>query len=255
MSGTALRRVIGGWDESPSWPMESDKKVTDVFSMSLFPPTQDEIRVFLIDDHELIRRGLRDMLEDAPGLEVTGEAKDAAEALAFLPRANPHVLVMDVRLPDMSGVELCREVRSRHPEMRVLMLTSFEDQEALLGSILAGASGYLLKGTGQDELLDAIRRVAAGQSLVDPAVTATVFGRLREVDGGDPLSKLSAQERRILELIAQGLTNREIAAEIHLAEQTVKNYVSSTLTKLGLRHRTEAALFATGLAHEEQTGT
>ena len=237
--------------------MATGKEASEVSVMTLSAPTSkpEELRVFLIDDHELIRRGIRDMLDDAPGLVVTGEAQNAAEALSRIPHANPHVLVMDVRLPDMSGVELCREVRSRHPGMRVLMLTSFEDQEALLGSILAGASGYLLKGTGQDELVDAIRRVAAGQSLVDPAVTATVFGQLRKVDGGDPLSKLSAQERRVLDLIAEGLTNREIAAEIHLAEQTVKNYVSSTLTKLGLRHRTQAALFATGLTREERTGT
>lgn len=206
------------------------------------------VRVFLLDDHEVVRRGLRDLLEVDGDLEVVGEAGTAAEALSRIPPTKPDVAVLDVRLPDGNGVEVCREVRSRHPEIRCLILTSFSDDEALFQSIMAGASGYLLKEIAGTDLVDAVRRVAGGQSLLDPAVTARVLDRLRdgpETDAG--LARLTAQERKILDLIADGLTNREIAAQVHLAEKTVKNYVSNLLTKLGMQRRTQAAVYAARL--------
>jgi DNA-binding NarL/FixJ family response regulator len=206
------------------------------------------VRVFLLDDHEVVRRGLRDLLEVDGDLEVVGEAGTAAEALSRIPPTKPDVAVLDVRLPDGNGVEVCREVRSRHPEIRCLILTSFSDDEALFQSIMAGASGYLLKEIAGTDLVDAVRRVAAGQSLLDPAVTARVLDRLRdgpETDAG--LARLTAQERKILDLIADGLTNREIAEQVHLAEKTVKNYVSNLLTKLGMQRRTQAAVYAARL--------
>ena len=209
------------------------------------------IGVFLLDDHEIVRRGVRELLESNDDMEVVGEAGTAEEALARIPATRPRVAVLDVRLPDGNGVEVCREVRSRLPEVQCLMLTSFSDDEALIDAIMAGAAGYVLKQIRGNDLADAIRRVARGESLLDPAVTRSVLDRLRNpapVD--DRLAQLTDQERRILDLIAKGMTNREIGNEMHLAEKTVKNYVSNMLTKLGMSRRTEAAVFATKLASE-----
>lgn len=203
--------------------------------------------MFLLDDHEIVRRGVRELLESEPGLIVVGEAGDGAGALARIPALMPDVAVLDVRLPDMDGVAVCRELRSRMPELRCLMLTSFSDDDALLDAILAGASGYVLKQIRGADLVGAIRTVAAGGSLLDPAVTRTVMDRLRGPAPGGVLSGLSDQERRVLELIGEGLTNREIGARMHLAEKTVKNYVSTLLGKLGLQRRTQVAVLATEL--------
>lgn len=213
----------------------------------------DEVRVFLLDDHEVVRRGLKDLLEGAGDLEVVGEASTAAEALARIPPTRPDVAVLDVRLPDGNGVEVCREVRTRHPEIQCLILTSFSDDEALFQAIMAGASGYLLKQVKGTDLVDAVRRVAAGQSLLDPAVTRRVLERLREPPEEDEaLARLTEQERAILELIAEGLTNRQIAERVHLAEKTVKNYVSNLLAKLGMERRTQAAVYAAKLADQRE---
>ncbi len=204
------------------------------------------VRVFLVDDHEVVRRGLRDLIEAEDDLEVSGEAGTAGMALAAIAKEPPDVAVLDVRLPDGNGVEVCREIRARDPQIACLMLTSFGDDEALFDAIMAGAAGYLLKDVRAAGLLDAIRRVAQGESLLDPAVTGKVLERLRKGDEEDPrLASLSEQERRILEFIAQGLTNRQIAEQMHLAEKTVKNYVSNMLAKLGMQRRTEAAVFYT----------
>jgi two-component system response regulator DevR len=206
------------------------------------------IRVFLLDDHEVVRRGLRELLEAEGDVEVVGEAGSAEEALNRIPPTRPDVAVLDVRLPDGDGVEVCREVRSRHPEIQCLMLTSFSDDEALFQAIMAGAAGYLLKQIKGTDLLDAVRRVAEGQSLLDPAVTARVLERLRTGPETDErLEQLTDQERKILDLIADGLTNRQIAERVHLAEKTVKNYVSNLLAKLGMERRTQAAVFAASL--------
>ncbi len=213
----------------------------------------DEVRVFLLDDHEVVRRGLKDLLEGAGDLAVVGEASTAAEALARIPPTRPDVAVLDVRLPDGNGVEVCREVRTRHPEIQCLILTSFSDDEALFQAIMAGASGYLLKQVKGTDLVDAVRRVAAGQSLLDPAVTRRVLERLREPPEEDEaLARLTEQERAILELIAEGLTNRQIAERVHLAEKTVKNYVSNLLAKLGMERRTQAAVYAAKLADQRE---
>jgi DNA-binding NarL/FixJ family response regulator len=205
-------------------------------------------RVFLLDDHEIVRRGVRDLLEESGRIEVVGEAGTAAEALSRIPPTRPEVAVLDVRLPDGNGVEVCRDIRARHPEIRCVMLTSFSDDEALFQAIMAGASGYLLKQIKGPDIVDAIERVAAGQSLLDPAVTARVLERLRTPPEEDErLASLTPQERKVLELIAEGLTNRQIGERIHLAEKTVKNYVSNLLTKLGMERRTQAAVYAAGL--------
>ncbi len=204
--------------------------------------------MFLLDDHEVVRRGLRDMLDAEDDLTVVGEAGTADEALSRIPPTRPDVAVLDVRLPDGNGVEVCREVRSRHPEIQCLMLTSFADDEALFQAIMAGASGYLLKQIKGPDIVDAIRRVAAGQSLLDAAVTKRVLDRLRHPPEEDErLASLTDQERRILELIAEGLTNRQIADHVHLAEKTVKNYVSNLLAKLGMERRTQAAVYGAKL--------
>ena len=206
------------------------------------------IRVFVLDDHEVVRTGLRDLLESTGEFTVVGEAGTAAEALGRIPATRPDVAVLDVRLPDGNGVEVCREIRDAHPEVHCLILTSFADDEALFDSIMAGAAGYLLKDIKGPDLVDAIRRVAAGDSLLDPSVTGKVLERLRRGDEEDPrLAALSEQERRILSLIAEGLTNRQIAERMYLAEKTVKNYVSNLLAKLGMARRTEAAAFAARL--------
>jgi DNA-binding NarL/FixJ family response regulator len=207
-----------------------------------------KIRVFLLDDHEVVRRGLRELLEAEDDLEVVGEAGSAEDAMARIPPTRPDVAVLDVRLPDGNGVEVCREIRSTHPEIQCLILTSFADDEALFQSIMAGAAGYVLKQIKGTDLVDAVRRVADGQSLLDPAVTSRVLERLRTPPETDErLARLTEQERKILDLIADGLTNRQIAERVHLAEKTVKNYVSNLLTKLGMERRTQAAVYAAGL--------
>jgi DNA-binding NarL/FixJ family response regulator len=212
-------------------------------------------RVFLLDDHEVVRRGLRDLLE-AENVVVCGEAGTAAEALARIPPTHPDVAVLDVRLPDGNGVEVCREIRSQHPEVQCVMLTSFSDDEALFQAIMAGAAGYLLKQIKGTDLVDAIRRVADGQSLLDPAVTASVLSRLRDGPPKDErLERLTGQERKILDLIAEGLTNRQIAERVHLAEKTVKNYVSNLLAKLGMERRTQAAVFGAQMRDQHPAST
>jgi len=206
------------------------------------------IRVFLLDDHEIVRRGLRELLEAEDDLEVCGEASTAEEALARVPATKPAVAVLDVRLPDGSGVEVCRDLKSADPELQCLMLTSFADDEALFSAVMAGASGYVLKQIRGSDLVDAIRRVATGQSLIDPALTKRLMDRMRQPQEGDKrLAQLTAQERRILDLVAEGMTNRQIAAELYLAEKTVKNYVSNVLMKLGFARRTEAAVYVARL--------
>jgi two-component system response regulator DevR len=202
------------------------------------------VRVFLLDDHEIVRRGLREVFEAEADIEVVGEASNAAEAMARVPPARPDVAVLDVRLPDGSGIEVCRDLRAARPELKCLMLTSFADDDALFSAILAGASGYLLKQIRGTELVVAVRRVAQGQSLIDPALTARVMERLRGEREDPRIAKLSPQERRILDLIAEGKTNRQIGAEMFLAEKTVKNYVSNLLQKMGFSRRTEAAVYA-----------
>jgi two-component system, NarL family, response regulator DevR len=204
-------------------------------------------RVFLLDDHEVVRRGLRELLEQEDDIEVVGEAGTAEAALARIPPTRPDVAVLDVRLPDGDGVEVCREIRSRHAEIHCLMLTSFADDEALFSAIMAGASGYLLKQVKGTDLVDAIRRVGNGESLLDPAMTARVLERLRAPAAPDELATLTDQERRVLDLIAEGLTNRQIGERMFLAEKTVKNYVSNLLAKLGMSRRSEAAAFAARL--------
>lgn len=202
------------------------------------------MRVFLVDDHEVVRRGLNELFEPQADLEVVGEAGSAEEALARAPSVRPDVALLDVRLPGESGIELCRDLRAALPELRCLMLTSFADDDALFSAILAGASGYLLKDIRGPELVAAVRRVAAGQSLIDPALTASVMERLRGGRVDERIARLSPQERRILDLIAEGKTNRQIGAELYLAEKTVKNYVSNLLNKMGFSRRTEAAVYA-----------
>ncbi len=210
-------------------------------------------RVFLVDDHEVVRRGLKELLDGEDDIDVVGDAGTAGMALAGIAKTAPDVAVLDVRLPDGNGVEICREVRARDPRLSCLMLTSFSDDEALFDAIMAGAAGYLLKDIKGNDLLDAVRRVARGESLLDPSLTGKVLERLRQGDEQDPrLASLSEQERRILELIADGLTNRQIAEKMHLAEKTVKNYVSNLLSKLGMQRRTEAAVFYTQIERGEQ---
>lgn len=202
-------------------------------------------RVFLLDDHEIVRRGLRDLLEQEDDITVVGEAGSATEALARIPAIGPDVAVLDARLPDGSGIDVCRTIRSTHPEIAVIILTSYDDDDALFAAIMAGAAGYVLKQVRGHDLVEAVRRVATGQSLLDPVVTQRVLTRIREGDQqAGPLDQLTAQESRLLELIGEGLTNRQIAAEMFLAEKTVKNYVSQLLAKLGLQRRTQAAVLA-----------
>ncbi len=206
------------------------------------------IRVFLLDDHEVVRRGLRQLLEDAGDIEVVGESGLAAEATARIPALRPHVAVLDARLPDGSGIDVCRDIRSVDPTINALILTSYDDDEALFAAILAGASGYVLKQVGGSDLVETIRRVAAGQSLIDPTLTARVLDRVRNGEQSpEELSMLTEREREIITLIAECLTNRQIGNRLHLAEKTVKNYVSSILAKLGLESRTQAAVLATRL--------
>jgi DNA-binding NarL/FixJ family response regulator len=210
------------------------------------------IRVFLLDDHEVVRRGLRELLEVEDDLEVVGESGSAAEATRRIPALRPDVAVLDARLPDGSGIDVCRDIRSVDPSVHALILTSYDDDTALFAAIMAGASGYVLKDVRGNDLVDGIRRVAAGQSLLDPAVTARVLERLRNGPEMDPrLAGLTEQERRILDHIAEGKTNRQIGEQMFLAEKTVKNYVSSLLAKLGMQRRTQAAVFAATLNKTE----
>jgi two-component system, NarL family, response regulator DevR len=201
-------------------------------------------RVFVLDDHEMVRRGVTVLLDAEGDLEVVGEAETAEGALEGIVRTAPDVAILDVRLGDGDGVEVCREIRSRHPGIACLMLTSFTGADALSDAILAGAAGFLTKGVPGRDLVDAVRRAAAGESLLDSADTDRVLERLRGGDAQDPrLGRLTRQEHRILELVADGLTNRQIADELSLAEKTVKNYVSNLLGKLGMHRRTQAAVF------------
>ncbi|MET8831056.1 response regulator transcription factor [Streptomyces sp. NPDC004610] len=212
-----------------------------------------KIRVFLLDDHEVVRRGVHELLAVEQDIEVVGEAGTAAEALARIPATRPDVAVLDVRLPDGSGVEVCREIRSADRSINALMLTSYADDEALFDAIMAGASGYVLKAIRGSELLTAVRDVAAGRSLLDPVATARVLERLRDgggAKGDERLTRLTDQERRILDLIGEGLTNRQIGEELHLAEKTIKNYVSSLLSKLGMQRRSQAAAYVARMQAE-----
>jgi DNA-binding NarL/FixJ family response regulator len=204
-----------------------------------------KVKVMLVDDHEIVRTGLRTLLERKEQLTIVGEAGSVAEAVSIAAETQPDVIVMDIRLPDGSGIESTREIRGDRPATKVIMLTSYADDEAIYGSIMAGASGYLLKQTRGQNLAESIARVAAGESLLDPSVTNKVLERMRSLARGeqDELAPLSAQERKILSLIAEGKTNREIATEVYLSDKTVKNYVSSILSKLNLRRRSEAAAF------------
>ena len=203
------------------------------------------IRVFVLDDHEVVRRGLRDLLEEDGDIQIVGEAELAADALLRIPAVEPDVAILDARLPDGSGIDVCRAVRASHPHVAVLILTAYDDDEALFSAIMAGAAAFLLKRARGPELVEAVRQVAGGQSLLDPVVTQRVLTRIREGDPpADPLDLLTPQESRILDLIGEGMTNRQIAAEMFLAEKTVKNYVSQLLAKLGLKRRTQAAVLA-----------
>lgn len=206
----------------------------------------DPIRVFLLDDHELVRRGIRELLESEGDIVVVGESGTAGEAARRIPALRPDVAILDGRLPDGSGIDVCREVRSRDPQIKALILTSYDDDDALFAAIMGGAAGYILKQVRGTDFIDTVRRVAAGQSMLDPSVTAQVLERVRTGPPVDTeLERLTAQEQRILELIGEGLTNRQIAEHMYLAEKTVKNYVSSLLAKLGVSSRTQAAIFAT----------
>jgi two-component system, NarL family, response regulator DevR len=208
----------------------------------------DAIRVFLLDDHEVVRRGLRELLEAEGDIVVVGESGSAREAARIIPATRPRVAVLDGRLPDGSGIEVCREIRAVDPTIRALILTSYDDDDALFAAIMAGASGYVLKQITGTDLVDAIRRVAAGQSLLDPALTQRVLERVRSGPAQpNELKELTEQERKILALIAEGLTNRQIGEQLYLAEKTVKNYVSNILSKLGLERRTQAAVLAAKL--------
>jgi DNA-binding NarL/FixJ family response regulator len=203
------------------------------------------VRVFLLDDHEVVRRGLRDLLDAEDDIVVVGEAATQDEALRRVPAVDPDVAILDVRLQEGDGITTCREIRSLHPRTKCLMLTSFADDEALFQSIMAGAAGYVLKQIRSGELVEAVRKVAAGQQLLDPAVAARVTERLRrEPEEDELIARLTPQEREVLRLLADGLTNRQIAERLYLAEKTIKNYVTSILSKMGMARRTEAAVYA-----------
>jgi DNA-binding NarL/FixJ family response regulator len=213
------------------------------------------IRVFLLDDHEIVRRGVRDLLDTEPGITVIGEAGTAATALARIPALKPDVAVLDIRLPDGDGVTVCRDLRSKMPQLACLMLTSFSDDEALVDAIMAGAAGYVLKQIRGTDLVGAIRTIASGQSLLDPQAAATVMRRLRDqATATDPLAALTDQERRILALIGEGLTNRQIGDRLFLAEKTVKNYVSALFAKLGMQRRAQAAAYAARIFDRQHPG-
>ncbi|HEV7192317.1 MAG TPA: response regulator transcription factor [Jatrophihabitantaceae bacterium] len=203
-----------------------------------------DIKVFLLDDHEIVRRGLADLIEAEPGITVVGEAGTAAEALNRIPAVRPDVAILDARLPDGSGIDVCRDIRSSMPEVRCLILTSYDDNDAVFAAVMAGAAGYLLKEIRGSNLVDAIRQVADGKTLLDPGVTERLLTRLRDGEPKDErLASLTDREREILALIADGLTNRQIGERLFLAEKTVKNYVSGLLAKLGMERRTQAAVY------------
>ncbi|MFI6986716.1 response regulator [Embleya sp. NPDC050154] len=211
------------------------------------------IRVFLLDDHEVVRRGLADLLGGESDIEIVGESGSAAEATRRIPALRPDVAILDGRLPDGSGIDVCREVRSRFPEINALILTSYDDEDALFAAIMAGAAGYVLKQVRGQDLIAAVRAVAAGQSLLDPAVTTRVLDRVRKGPTAEPgPTGLSEREKQVLEHIAQGQTNREIAESLGLAEKTIKNYVSAVLSKLGLERRVQAAVYATELHQDAE---
>ena len=210
------------------------------------------IRVFLLDDHEIVRRGLVDLLSSTTDIVVVGEAATAGDALRRIPAARPDVAILDARLPDGNGIDVCRDIRSALPDVRCLILTSYDDDEALFAAVMAGAAGYLLKQIGGTSLTDAVRAVAAGRSLMDPAVTGKLLERLRHPVQPDPrVSQLTPREREILDLIAEGLSNKEIGTRLFLAEKTVKNYVSSLLAKLHMQRRTQAAVFGADIGRAE----
>ena len=211
-----------------------------------YEDSTSRVRVYLLDDHEVVRRGVKELLELDGTIVVVGESGSSVEAMQRIPAFRPHVALLDARLPDGSGIDVCRHVRSVDPSIKVLILTSYDDDQALFAAIMAGASGYLLKQVRGSDLVESVRRVARGQSMLDPAMTTQVLQRVRSGSSEDPaLAPLTTQERRILALLAEGLTNRELAERMYLSEKTVKNYVSSVLTKLGLTSRTQAAVFAT----------
>lgn len=232
------------------------REIANVETMSHDNSRQDgSLRVFLVDDHEVVRRGLIDLLSTDPELRVVGEAGSVAEAMTLIPAVQPDVAVLDVRLPDGNGIELCRDLLAQLPGLHCLMLTSFTSDQAMLDAILAGASGYVLKDIKGMQLAEAIKDVGAGRSLLDNRAAAVLMAKLRGAsERTDPLSTLSEQERILLELIGEGLTNKQIAARMFLAEKTVKNYVSRLLTKLGMERRTQAAVFISKLdrpAHQD----
>jgi len=213
----------------------------------------EPIRVFLLDDHEIVRMGVRDLLEAEPGITVIGEAGTAASALARIPALKPDVAILDIRLPDGDGVSVCRDIRSKMPQLACLMLTSFSDDEALFDAIMAGAAGYVLKQIRGTDLVGAVRTIASGQSLLDPEAASRVMRRMRDqATAADPLAGLTDQERRILALIGEGLTNRQIGDRLFLAEKTVKNYVSALFAKLGMQRRAQAAAYAARVFDQQQ---
>ena len=222
------------------------------------PQNSQPIRVFLLDDHEIVRRGIKELLEHEGDIVVVGESGSAQEAARRIPALRPDVAILDGRLPDGSGIDVCRDIRSVDPSIKALILTSYDDDDALFAAIMGGASGYILKQVRGNDLVDTVRRVAAGQSMLDPAMTAAVLERVRNGPPKDKeLEALTAQEQKILELIGEGLTNRQIAERMFLAEKTVKNYVSHLLAKLGLERRTQAAVLASQLrkpTHDNETG-
>ncbi|MFB7589072.1 response regulator [Streptomyces sp. NPDC056169] len=228
--------------------------------MSDLPAAATPTRVFLVDDHEVVRRGLRDLIDDEPDMDVVGEAASAEQALSRGPALRPDVAVLDVRLPDGDGISVCRELRSRMPDVACLMLTSFDDEDALLDAIMAGAAGYVLKQIKGSDLVAAVRTVATGQSMLDPATTARLMHSLREPEAAKPpederLAVLSARERSVLDLIGEGLTNRQIAKRLYLSEKTVKNHISRLLGKLGVERRVQAAVIAAQVHEHDAEGT
>jgi two-component system response regulator DevR len=243
-----IRVVVGWWGEKGGTRTHGcDRRATRVPGRGKIVPMT--IRIFVLDDHELVRTGLQTLLECEEDMEVVGQAATAQLGLEEIATLQPDVAILDVRLPDGSGIEVCREIRSAYPQIACLMLTSYADDEALFSAIMAGAAGYVLKEIGGSDLIGDIRRVSQGQSLIDATLSKDIFDRLRKTQKTEArLSSLSAQERRVLDLIAQGRSNRQIAEEIFLAEKTVKNYVSSLLSKLGMQRRTEAGVYAAILA-------
>ena len=218
-------------------------------------PAGRQIKVFLLDDHEIVRRGVKEVLEAEPDITVVGEAGTAASALARIPALRPDVAVLDVRLPDGDGVSVCRDIRSAMPEVACLMLTSYGDDEALFDAIMAGAAGYVLKQIRGTDLAGAVRAIASGESLLDPEAAGRVMTRMREqVVRSDPLAGLTDQERRVLELIGEGLTNRQIGEQMFLAEKTIKNYTSALFAKLGMERRTQAAAYAARVFDDQEHG-